>query len=554
MVENRIGKKVEFLTQLLPSPEHLQFQNYELDSKQRQIRVVVESIQKTVRCPVCGQVAYRMHSSYERTLADLPWADYQIRIELTVGKFFCDQEACERKIFTERIAEVMAPWARRTQRLAAQLTEIGLKAGGEGGAKLSQTLHCDVSQNTLLSLIYRQSIPAVSTPKTLGVDDFAFRRGQRYGTILVDLDKHQPIALLPDREAETLAQWLQNHPGVEVLSRDRAQAYKQGMTKGAPEAIQVADRFHLLKNLAESLEQVFREHMPASPPIEASSSPTLDPSTVLPPEIEKADFEHAQAVRRARLARYQQVWNLHRAGWQQKAIAQQLGIGERTVAQYLKSPTFPERLERKDRGHSLLDPYQAKLLNHWNQGCRDARQLYQMLQQEGCRASYSTVARYVRRLRQAQGLKKRQRRISQPLPPLRVASPPLTARKATWIVLRRPENCKSEELEQLEQLLTRSPTLTIAVHLTQQFIEMVRARLPDQLDIWLSDATTSSLSAFARFAQGIREDYEAVKAALTLPWSNGQVEGQINRLKTLKRQMYGRASFDLLNQRFVLAS
>lgn len=553
MVINCIGEKVDLLTQLLPSPEHLQFQRYELDLEQRQIHVGVESIQKTVCCPVCGQAAHRLHSSYERTLADLPWADYQITIHLTVGKFFCEQETCKRKIFTERIAGVMAPWVRRTQRLAAQLIEIGLRAGGEGGAKLSQKLHCGVSQNTLLSLIRRQSMPVVSVPKTLGVDDFAWRRGQRYGTILVDLDAHQPIALLPDREAETLAQWLQAHPGVEVLSRDRSQAYKQGMTKGGPAAIQVADRFHLLKNLAESLEQVFREHMPTSAP-EASSAPILTPSPVLPPEIEPADFEHAQAVRRVRLARYQQVWDLHRAGWQQKAIAQQLGIGERTVARYLQHPTFPERRERKDRGRSLLDPYQAQLLKHWNQGCRDARQLYQMLQQEGYQASYSTVARYVRRLRQAQGLKKRQRRTSSPLPPLRAASPPLTARKATWIVLRRPENCKSEELEQLDQLLTRSPTLTIAVHLTQQFIEMVRTRLPEQLDPWLSDATTSSLSSFARFAQGIREDYAAVKAALTLSWSNGQVEGQINRLKTLKRQMYGRASFDLLNRRLVLTS
>lgn len=333
---------MDILTHLLPSQDHLQLQSYELDLEQRQVQVFVDSIQQLVRCPVCDRVAYRVHSHYERTLADLPWADYRIIIKLTVGKFFCDQETCDRKIFTERIAEVMAPWARRTQRLAAQLSEIALYTGGEGGAKLSQKLHCQVSQNTLLSSISRQTMPVVNIPKMLGVDDFAFRRGQRYGTILVDLETHHPIVLLPDREAETLADWLKDHPGVEVLSRERAKTYRQGMTKGAPKATQVADRFHLLKNLAEVLERILAMHTKQLKAVESAQVLVSDKIQIAPVVPRPKIQERSAQRRERRFANYEQVHNLRQQGWEIEEIARHLGMGKRTVYRYLSHSQFPE--------------------------------------------------------------------------------------------------------------------------------------------------------------------------------------------------------------------
>jgi transposase len=396
----RFRKIVELLSLLLPNQDHLQLQGYELDQNHRQIRVSVESIQKTIRCPVCDQVAHRVHSHYERTLADLPWADYQLIIQLTVGKFFCDQETCKRRIFTERIAEVMAPWARRTQRLNAQLSEIALRSGGVGGAKLSQTLHCGVSRNTMLSLIQRQSLPEITTPRLLGVDDFAFRRGQRYGTILVDLEDHRPIVLLPDREAETLAKWLEDHPGVEVLSRDRSKTYKQGMTKGAPEATQVADRFHLLKNLAEVLERVLAMHTQQLKAVETAQVLVSDAIVIAPvaPRPNPAQ-ERSEKRRERRLANYEQVHELRRQGWEILEISRHLGMGKRTVYRYLSHPKFPEWQARHDRGQSQrsqLDIYKPDLLEQWNQGVK--RQLHWPLNNyKSCPLKKAIAPRQLRR-------------------------------------------------------------------------------------------------------------------------------------------------------------
>jgi transposase len=545
---------------LLPDATLLHLAAYEIDDTTAQINLAVQSTQTSAPCPLCATLARRIHSDYERTLADLPWATYRVRLHLRVRKWFCSNRHCRRRIFTERLPTVAAPWARRTLRLAQRLVALGVALGGAAGVRLGHGWDLPVSRNTLLRLIRRVPLPVLPTPRVLGVDDFALRKGHTYGTVLIDLERHQPVALLPDREGETLAQWLQAHPGVEVLTRDRSKAYADGARQGAPTATQVADRFHLLQNLAEALTQVFNLHghdLKAVNEATGRTPHTRPDGMVVVPVPPSAPPRHAQVQaahsRSRRLTRHEQIWALRRQGWTGQAIAHQLHIGKTTVFRYLRSPTFREWTSKR-RGHSILNPYKDLLLQYWNQGCHDARQVFQRLQQQGYRGSYATVARYAQRLRQAQGLTPRQRESSERLPV--VAEPQhgqLTPRGTAWLVLRRPETRVPADEQQLAQLTAQQADLAEAVTLARDFADLVRSRQPERLDGWLARGATSALSVLQRFAQGLRDDYAAVRAGVTLPWSNGPVEGHINRLKMLKRHMFGRAHLDLLSRRFVRA-
>jgi len=544
---------------LLPDATHVRLETWSLEPAQSALTINLHARPAAARCPLCGKRSKRVHSHYQRTLADLPWGEHAVTVLLSVRRLFCDNKKCERRIFAERLPDVAVPWARKTTRLAGRLTAVGLALGGAAGTRLGSRIGLAASRNTLLRLVRQAPLPSVLTPPTLGVDDWALRKRQTYGTVLVDLERRRPVALLPGRGADTLAAWLRGHPGVGVISRDRGGAYAKGARDGAPEAIQVADRFHLLQNLAETLEVVFTKHAKDLRAAEQERHDVVaaeNGMVPVPPSVPQAGVQVLAAGRRERrVATHGQVWRLKGEGWTAEAIARHLGISRASVFRNLRHEVFPERERRTDAGRSLLDPWQEAVLGHWNSGRRDGRGLFRTLRRQGYRGSYATLSRYLHRLRNVQGGVPGRERPRQS-PPVLAAVPRrmLTPRTAAWLVLRRAEKRSKEDQALLACMRRQTPDLEAAVGLAEAFTGLVRDRAPDRLDPWLKRAADSAVQQLQRFAKRLSADYDAVRAALMLAWSNGPVEGQINRLKSLKRQMYGRASLDLLERRFLLAA
>jgi transposase len=500
------------------------------------VHLFVHSSASGASCPVCGCWSEAFLCSYQRSIADLPLADRQVVVHLTVRRFRCRESSCPRKTFVEQVPMLAARYARRTRRLSSDLEFIGLALGGRPGSRLCRRQNKPTSRTTLLRLVRALPEPPIETPRELGVDEFAFRRGRRYGTILVNADSHNVIDLLEDPSADALVSWLDDHPGVQVICRDRDGVYASAATRGAPDAMQVADRWHIVHNLAAALERMaVRVLAPLHKQHAADALAKLDK------QRKEADLPTQGRIEMRNERRHAEIHALHNKGLTIMAIAGQLHLNRRTVRKFLGVGSVAELRRPLGTGPSRLDRFAAYLVRRWQEGCQVAAYLHDELRAQGYHGSKRSVRRFVEAWRR-----------SQPPPPVRRVLPgPQTV---CWLLLRRRSDLDDAERMLLNDLCRRSAELAVSRRLAQRFMILVRERRSGQLEQWIGDVQTTGPPELRGFSRNLRHDWLAVHAGFTVHWSSGPVEGNINRVKLIKRQMFGRAKFDLLRKRVLLAS
>lgn len=509
---------------------------------------------KSSTCPLCAHAATRVRSYYTRVVADVPCAGRQVQLILHVRKFRCETADCPRHVFTERLAPFLEPWARTTTRLSKTIEAIGLATCGELGARFAPHLGIATSPTTILrrTMALPTNVPEQVTQ--LGIDDWSFRRGRKFGTILVDLTTHTVIDLLPDRTTETAAAWMQLHPEIEIVSRDRGGDYAAAARKGAPQAQQVADRFHLAKNLTEIAEVVLARIRPEiRKAVQSEESPLSQGddgnSADWRPKTE-ADERQAGLARQAeRCDRYQQMMEWYEQGLSTRDIARRLGVTTRSIQRWLKEG-IPHGKPRSKR-ISCFDPYADAAIALWQNGALSSLQIWHALQTQGFKGSYNTVHRFIETLPEYIKRRMGNGELSKALPDYPLQN--FQAREAVWLFVRDPSDLEKKEQEELTTICQASSTAETLYGLAQEFMQMIRHLKGERLDEWLSCVRASQIPELQSLVKSIKQDKAAVLAGLTLQHNNGVVEGKINKLKLIKRMMFGRAEFPLLRQRVLHA-
>jgi len=468
-------------------------------------------------------------------------------IDLEVRRFFCGNAACGLQTFAEQVPAVAPRHQRRTPVLRSLLEGVALALAGRAGARLAAMLGIVVSRVTLTRLIRALPDPETGQVTILGVDDFAKRRGHSYATILIDMDTRRPVDVLEDRQAATLARWLEDHPGVQVICRDRAGAYAEGSREGAPGAIQVADRFHLWQNLCDAVEKTVMScradlREPVTEPGEPEPAGPGDdagvPAGTTTPAASQAG--NGRLATRSR-ERHAAIHDLLGQGKNITQASEALGLTRHTVRKFARAATAEQVITGPAPRSSQLDRFAPYLQQRWDQGCTDAARLFAEIQAQGYSGSKRSARRYLQPLRSS---------LARPVPP----PPPPSVREVTRWITSHPDNLTDDEKAQLSQVKARSAKLRAAAGHVTAFAEMMTGRHGERLLAWMAAVDLDDLPHLRSFTSGIRRDQDAVANGLTLEHSSGAVEGNVCRIKALKRQMYGRASLDLLRKRILLST
>lgn len=516
----------EVIALLFSLPMHFRFEDIAVGEEQ--VIIKVRSTKQQAICPDCQMPTERVHSYYTRNPHDLPCGMYYVRLCLSVKRFRCINSDCERKTFAEQSPSFLQPHAQSTLRLKQLLTKITIEINGEAGNRICKALRIQTSPDTMIRCIRRTVLPVFKFPKVIGIDDWSMRKGHNYGTLIVDLEQRCPIDVLPERTAESVEQWLKAHPTVEIVCRDRYPNFIEGIQAGAPDATQIADRWHLLKNISALLQRVcsgFNQELQAVADQLADISAQTDEAA--PAETKKTLSKRQKLFR--------EVKKLVAEGYSNRTIAKMLPIHRSTVAKYRPLDVLPAIRSSKVHKAAAFEKY---LVQRWQEGCHSPKALWLEIKEQGFTGSISSLWRFLHYLKMVD-----------PDKTVRLRPKRLSPRQAAWLLVT-PENQLNESKQQYKTaLLTSYPYIAELATLSTQFIEMITEQKTEMFFSWIEKAKESDIRGLKRFAQKLEEDADAVHAALEYDWSNGQVEGQVNRLKTIKRLMYGRANFDLLRLR-----
>lgn len=499
------------------------------------INIEIISSKNICKCPICNTESSKIHSQYKRFLYDLNMIDKTVKLFLTSRKFFCCNPLCHRSIFTERFNSLITPYARRTTRLNEKLSKLAFSMSCEAASKLSKYITVSLSADTFLRIINKEKIIINSEYKHIGVDDFAFRKGCSYGTIICDLDTHKPIDILKDRATKTLSDWLKNHTGIEIITRDRANSYSRAIDDTIPETTQIADKWHLLRNMCDILSDILKSNFTKGVTIENTINEVLPSDISIKQTKSEVAREKFQIEKRKIL---EETKRLYESGVKQKDIMKLLGISKKTVYRYLRR-TEPPYYSVKSRGSSLVK--HANMIEESFNNKLKSNEILELIRKVEYDGSESLLRMHLSKLKKEKKLK--QSNVSANKQRL------IKREKLQKLFWRMYEKLKDKDKDLLNEVLCVSEELSKIYQSIQSFRAVFDKKVEGSLETWLENNINSEIQHIKKFASKLKKDIDAVSNSLKYNYTNGLIEGQVNRLKTIKRMMYGRAGFAILKQR-----